>query len=500
MPQKAILIITDGIGHNPSTDFNAFKQATTPAYDKFFATLPHSLISTYGHFVGLPEGQMGNSEVGHMSLGSGQVLYQDLVKITQALKTHELEDNPVLEHFLIQNKDLHLLILASDGGVHSHVDHLLGFISLIDCKLKNLNLQKKVFLHLFTDGRDVLPKSAKKYLSRILDFIYDFPYVQVASISGRAYAMDRDKRWERIALAHACIAFGNRSENIKNLSPLDYIQYSYDKGELDEFIKPTAFGEYEGIKEGDGVFFLNFRSDRARELVMSLSGEVEGIKISVLPNILTLTCYDKDFPHPILFPKEDVKETLAEVISGHGLSQAHIAETEKYAHVTFFFNGGVQKIFPLEKHILVPSLKVKSYDECPQMSAFEVKDRVLECMYEGYDFIVVNFANGDMVGHTGNFEAAVKAVESVDACLGEIFELAKKLNYGVVLTSDHGNCEKMRDENGQVLTNHTVGDVWCFVLGEGVEFIENGTLANIAPTVLKIMGLPIPHSMHLPLF
>ncbi len=489
--QKTLLIITDGIGHNESDYYNAFKAAHTPTYDKLFKEVPHSLIATYGMNVGLPDGQMGNSEVGHMCLGSGQILYQDLVKISRAISDGSLAKNEDLQNFLKTTQHIHLMGLISDGGVHSHIDHFIGMIDII----QSINPDKTIFLHLITDGRDVLPKSAKEYIQQILKRCNE--NIHIATISGRFYTMDRDKRWERIKESHLVI---ENAQNKSKLSILEYIDSSYQEGIFDEFIKPASFEGYEGLSQNDGIIFINFRSDRAREIIMALNGEIPQIPTTKIPKILTMTTYDKTFSHPVLFPKEDVKNTLAEIISSYNLKQAHIAETEKYAHVTFFFNGGVEEPFLNETRALIPSPQCKTYDECPQMSAFAIKDSVLKFIQEGFDFIVVNFANGDMVGHTGNYQAAIKAVEAVDSCLGEIFENAKKLDYGVILTSDHGNCEEMRNQKGEILTNHTIGDVWCFVMANGVEKIDSGNLSNIAASILKIMGLKAPQSMQKPLF
>lgn len=489
--QKVLLVITDGIGHNENEFYNAFKAANTPNYQKLFRELPHSLVATYGECVGLPKGQMGNSEVGHMCLGSGQVLYQDLVRISKELENQSLSHHPEFNAFVNAVDSIHLIGLLSDGGVHSHIDHFMGMIDAIS----QLKPNSSIFLHLITDGRDVLPKSAKTYVAQILKKCNQ--NIQIASLSGRFYAMDRDKRWERVKEAHAAI---ERAQPKSTLQPLEYIDSSYQENITDEFIKPASFGDYSGLQERDGVIFINFRSDRARELVMALNGDVSEIPTCRKPRILTTTNYDKTFDHKILFPKEDIKNTLAQVISSHNLTQTHIAETEKYAHVTFFFNGGIEKPFPKEKRILIPSPQCKTYDECPQMSAFDIKDKVLDSMKEGDDFIVVNFANGDMVGHTGDYEAAIQAVEVVDTCIGEIFECAKTLGYGMILTSDHGNCEEMRGMDGEILTNHTTGDVWCFILADGVQKIDSGSLANVAASVLKIMGLEIPKEMQKPLF
>ena len=486
MSKKAILVITDGIGFCAKTEHNAFYNADKPTYDRLFSEVPHSLIDTFGLSVGLPEGQMGNSEVGHMSIGSGRVLYQDLVKISLALQEETLESNAVLQELFSKSDRLHLIGLMSDGGVHSHIDHFMG---IADIAAKN---GKKVFLHLITDGRDVSPTSANKYIEKVKEHLND--NITIATISGRFYAMDRDNRWERIKRAYDAIV---NAEPKTDMSPEAYIGHSYAQGETDEFVEPTAFIGYDGMQDGDAVLTINFRSDRMREMVTALAADEfsEFERKDIKVNLATITEYDKSFDYPVLFKKEPPKNTLAEVISNANLRQLHTAETEKYAHVTFFLNGGIDEPYANETRVLIPSPDVKTYDMKPEMSAHEVGEAVLAAMDEGYDFIVVNFANGDMVGHTGDFEAAKKAVEAVDAELGRIWQKAKENEYAFVLTSDHGNCEEMRDEAGNVLTNHTVGKVWCFVDAEGVEKVDNGGLNNIAPTVLKLMELEIPAEM-----
>ena len=486
MSKKAILVITDGIGFSTKTEFNAFYNANKPTYDRLFSEVPHSLIDTFGLSVGLPEGQMGNSEVGHMTIGSGRVLYQDLVKISLALQEKTLESNAALQELFSQSERLHLIGLMSDGGVHSHIDHFMG---IADIAAKN---GKKVFLHLITDGRDVSPTSAQKYLEKVKEHLNE--NVTIATIAGRFYAMDRDNRWERVERAYDAIV---NAQPKTDMSAEAYIGHSYAQGETDEFVAPTAFEGYDGMKDGDAVLTINFRSDRMREMVTALADESfsEFERKPITIHLATITEYDKSFNYPVLFRKDAPKNTLAEVIARNNLRQLHTAETEKYAHVTFFLNGGIDEPYENETRVLIPSPNVKTYDMKPEMSAHEVGDVVLKAMDDAYDFIVVNFANGDMVGHTGDFEAAKKAVEAVDFELGRILEKAKAEDYAFVLTSDHGNCEEMRDEDGNVLTNHTVGKVWCFVEAEGVERVDNGGLNNIAPTVLKLMDLEIPSEM-----
>ncbi len=489
--QKTILIITDGIGYKPQSTCNAFDAAKKPTYDTLLKEAPKALISTYGLSVGLPEGQMGNSEVGHMTIGSGRVLYQDLVKISLALEDGSIETNEALSTVLQKSDRVHLIGLLSDGGVHSHIEHTIGFAKLAASR------GKEVFLHLITDGRDVSPTSAKGYIEQI-EAICD-EHIKIATIGGRFYTMDRDNRWERVEKGYRAIAEATPKSD---LDPKAYVEASYAKGETDEFIEPVAFAGYDGMKKGDAVIITNFRSDRVREITTALGDpEFDAFERSYIPlHIATMTQYDASFPYPVLFPKEAPENTLAEVISRAGLRQLHTAETEKYAHVTFFFNGGIETPMESESRVLIPSPDVKTYDMKPEMSAPEVGEAVRTAMDEAYDFIVVNFANGDMVGHTGNFDAAVKAVEAVDHELGLIIDKAKQLGYAIVLTSDHGNCEEMCDGEGHVLTNHTVGDVWCFVMAEGVTSVkEGGGLNNVAPTVLKLMGLEIPDEMDEPL-
>ena len=490
MTNKTLLIITDGIGHNSSNKYNAFYSANTPTYDYLFKNVPYSLIHTYGNYVGLPNGQMGNSEVGHMTIGSGRILYQDLVKINIAIENNTLKDNEVLKNIINNSNNIHLLGLLSDGGVHSHIDHIIAMAKIAKKEMK------KVFIHIITDGRDVAPDCAKKYINQILEICDED--IKIGTIAGRYYTMDRDNRWDRVQKGYDAIAFANPSttEDI-----LTYVNNSYKDEIFDEFLVPTAFEGYKGLEQNDGVIFCNFRSDRMREIssVFANKDFKEFNTFKGVLNLATMTQYDKNTPIPVLFPKDSPKNTLAEVISNAGLSQLHTAETEKYAHVTFFFNGGVEEPMLNETRVLIPSPQVATYDLQPQMSAPQVGDAVRNAMNNNTDFIVVNFANGDMVGHTGVFEAAVKAVEAVDFELGLIFEVAKKQNYNVILTSDHGNCEMMKDENGNILTNHTVGDVYCFVYANGVKEVKTGSLNNIAPTVLKLMNLEIPQEMDEPL-
>ncbi|RAX54615.1 phosphoglycerate mutase (2,3-diphosphoglycerate-independent) [Helicobacter sp. 16-1353] len=491
MKKKVVLVITDGIGYNENNEWNAFANAKKPNYEWLFKNAPYSFLSTFGTDIGLPEGQMGNSEVGHMCIGSGRVLYQDLVKISMALNNGTLAKNPALNEFAKDLEVVHLCGLVSDGGVHSHIEHMIGLAKILD------SMGKKVYIHAITDGRDIAPFTAPKYIKEILSI--ESKNIILATISGRFYAMDRDNRWERIKVAYECITSGANPQN----NPLEYIQSQYDENITDEFIIPASFNGYSGMKNGEGLIFTNFRSDRAREILKALGfDDFNEFKRDVKPNIkiLTMCEYDATFDFPILFPKDKVANTLAEIISKANLTQAHIAETEKYAHVTFFFNGGNEEILPNEERILIPSPKVKTYDLKPEMSALEVCDAVLESMEKDKDFIIINFANGDMVGHTGDFEAAIKAVEAVDSELGRIIAKAKEKDYSLIITSDHGNCEKMKDENGNILTNHTAGYVWCFVIDKDVKKVNDGGLDNLAASVLKLLDIEIPESMSKPLF
>ncbi len=487
---RVLLVITDGIGYRSSCENNAFCQAKKPAYDYLFANIPNSLVKTSGLAVGLPEGQMGNSEVGHMSIGSGRVLYQNLVKISKAIEDGTLAKNEVLKSTISKSNKIHIVALLSDGGVHSHIEHIIALSQIASKE------GKKVFLHLITDGRDVDPKSASEYISQIEDNLDQ--NISIATISGRFYSMDRDTRWDRIERGYRAIV---QAEPNTKLSPKDYIFSQYNKDITDEFLDPISFGDYSGFENGDGIIFANFRSDRMRELVDSIGNDKfsEFERPNLNLNIATITVYNKDFPYPVIFEDQLPKNTLAEVISKASLTQLHTSETEKYAHVTFFFNGGVEEPFLNETRVLVPSPNVKTYDLKPQMSAPEVGENVRKAMKEEYDFIVVNFANGDMVGHTGDFQAGIKAVEAVDHELGQIIELAKEKNYSLIITSDHGNCEEMKSPEGKTLTNHTTYDVFCFVMSEGVDKVKNGGLNNIAPTVLKLMNLEIPSEMDEPL-
>jgi 2,3-bisphosphoglycerate-independent phosphoglycerate mutase len=490
MSKKAILIITDGIGHNSSDFYNAFSNASTPTYDRLFSSYPHSMVATSGLAVGLPDGQMGNSEVGHMSLGSGRVIYQDLVKINKSIQDDTLKSNIELNSLIDKSNNIHLIGLVSDGGVHSHIEHIKALAKI--CADKS---DKTIYLHIITDGRDVSPKSAKTYIQELINITNNT--IKIATISGRYYTMDRDKRYDRVQKGFLSIS---KAIPKSDKSILDYVEDSYNQEILDEFIVPCAFDDYSGIKQDDGVIFCNFRSDRFREITQVMADssfdEFDTKDISSLNlNIATMTIYNENLPLPILFPKVAPTNTLAQIISQNNLTQSHIAETEKYAHVTFFFNGGVEQEYKGEKRVLVPSPDVATYDMKPEMSASEVCDETIKEIEENRDFIVVNFANGDMVGHTGVYEAGIKAVECVDEQLGKIVQKAQENGYSVLITSDHGNCEMMKDSNGNTLTNHTTTEVYAILVSNEYKEIKDGRLSNIAPTVLKLMDIDIPPQM-----
>lgn len=487
MGQKTILVITDGIGFNKSNEFNAFAAANKPTYDWLFKNVPNSLIKTSGLAVGLPEGQMGNSEVGHMCIGSGRILYQNLVKISLGFNDGSLAKNEKLLNLFKKCGNIHVIGLYSDGGVHSHIEH---FDKMCELALQN---GCKVFAHAITDGRDVSPNSGLEFIKNLE------AKFNVASVCGRFYAMDRDKRWDRVKRAYDVMAGG---ENLQDVTPSMFIEKSYESGLTDEFIEPASFGGFKGIGKDDGVIFINFRNDRMREIVAAFGASEFGeFKRSfAIENLITMTEYDANFSFPVLFENDKIENTLAEVISNAGLRQLHTAETEKYAHVTFFFNGGVEELVENETRVLIPSPNVKTYDEKPEMSAQAVCDAVIKGINDEQDFIVVNFANGDMVGHTGDFGAAVRAVEAVDSALGRIVQKAREKNYALIITSDHGNCEEMMDKDGNVLTNHTTYEVFCFVMSESVKSVRCGGLNNIAASVLKLLGVEKPAQMDEPLF
>ena len=496
-------MILDGWGINPDKKGNAIAAATTPNLDRFLAENPHSVLRTSGYDVGLPAGVMGNSEVGHMNIGAGRVVYQLNTLIDKLISEGEFYKNDALnksiDYALEQKSKLHLFILLSDGNVHSNLNHLQTMLEL--CRRRKFD---NVYLHAFMDGRDTLPNSGLGFMKDYLELSNKYGFGEVATISGRYYAMDRDNRWERIKKAYDAMIHG---EGERSQDPLQAIQDSYEKKITDEFIIPKVITKNNQpvarIEDGDSIVFLNFRSDRTRQLTRALImpdfKEIPVKKFSKL-HFVSMSEYDVAFSDylEVAFRNPDLKNILGEVLADHNLKQLRLAETEKYAHVTFFFNSGREKPFTGEDHILVPSPKVASYDLQPEMSAFAVKDKLLEALkMDEYSLIVVNFANCDMVGHTGVFDAAVKAVETVDTCVGEIVPEARKRGFDIIITADHGNAEKMLDENDNIFTAHTTNIVPVGIFRQqGNDFqMEENVLAGIAPTILKMLDIEIPQEM-----
>ncbi len=497
MAKKALLMILDGWGIGNHTKSDVIYSTPTPYWDSLLAKYPHSQLQASGENVGLPDGQMGNSEVGHLNIGAGRVLYQDLVKINKAIKDGSILENPEVKSAFSYaqktGKGMHFMGLTSTGGVHSSFEHILAL-----CDIAKEYGLKDVFLHCFMDGRDTDPKSGKGFIHDLQEHCKKSAGV-VASIIGRYYAMDRDKRWDRVKIAYDQLVNGI-GEKATDMEAA--MQQSYDNDVTDEFIKPIVNANVDGrIKEGDVVIFFNYRNDRAKEITTVLTQQdmpEQGMHTIKDLQYYCMTPYDASFKGVhILFDKENVKNTLGEYLSSLGKKQLHIAETEKYAHVTFFFNGGRETPFDGEDRILVPSPKVATYDLKPEMSAFEVKDKLVEAIdSEKYDFIVVNYANGDMVGHTGVYEAIVKAVKTIDACVEGTVEAAKKHGYEVIIIADHGNADHALNEDGTPNTAHSLNPVPCVYVTENANAkISNGILADVAPTLLHIMGLPQPAEM-----
>ena len=504
MNKKVILIILDGWGLTQNPEVSAIAQASTPFMDELWKKYPHAKLYTSGENVGLPEGQMGNSEVGHMNLGAGRIVYQDLVKINKAIKDGSFFENKVLneafEYAKQNGKTVHFLGLLSDGGVHSHIDHLKALVKMAE------KYNVPAYIHAFMDGRDVDPHSGIDFLKEITDYIKDSP-VKVVSVIGRYYAMDRDNRWERIKKAYDLLVKG---EGKPATDLIKAVEESYKEGVTDEFILPIVHVDENGkptgiIKSGDVVIFYNFRTDRGRELTRVLTQEdMPEYGMKTLPlHFVTMTIYDDKFKGiKVAYPKEDLKNTLGELLAKAGKKQIRIAETEKYPHVTFFFSGGKEKEFEGEKRILIPSPKVATYDLKPEMSANEVTEALLpEIRNESADLIVLNYANGDMVGHTGVFEAAKKAAETVDKNVKKIVEEGLRHNYTIIILADHGNAENMINPDGSPNTAHTTNPVPVILIDKELKpELKDGILANIAPTILKIMGMPKPEEMTKPLF
>ncbi|TFH87597.1 2,3-bisphosphoglycerate-independent phosphoglycerate mutase [Billgrantia azerbaijanica] len=507
-PRPVALIILDGYGHNPDPESNAVAAARTPNMDRLWQERPHALIHTDGRYVGLPDGQMGNSEVGHMNLGAGRIVYQDFTRITKAIDEGELERNPVLtapiDAAVAKGGAVHLLGLLSPGGVHSHEDHILAMAELAARRGAT-----RVYVHAFLDGRDTPPRSAQASIERVnarLAALVGEGNGRVASLIGRYFAMDRDNRWDRVEKAYRLLTEGEGE--VTAASAEAGLAAAYERGENDEFVSATAIQGADGpavIADGDAALFMNFRADRARELTRAfVEDDFTGFTRRVRPalaggSLVTLTQYAADIPAPAAFPPEELVNTLGEVMEKRGLTQLRIAETEKYAHVTFFFSGGREAEYEGETRVLVPSPQdVKTYDEKPEMSAVEVTDRLVEAIDAGrFDLIVCNYANGDMVGHTGDFDAAVKAIEAVDACVGRVVEAIERAGGACLITADHGNAEQMvNPDTGVAQTAHTTFDVPLIYVGpRAVRLRDDGRLCDIAPTLLTMMEQPVPEEM-----
>ena len=497
MSKKALLMILDGWGIGDKTKGDVIYSTPTPYMDYLNATYPHSQLQASGENVGLPDGQMGNSEVGHLNIGAGRIVYQDLVKINRACKDGSIMKNPEIisayEYAQKTGKSVHLMGLTSNGGVHSSLDHVFTL-----CDISKAYGIKNTYIHCFMDGRDTDPKSGKGFIEQLTAKGKETGCT-IASIIGRFYAMDRDKRWERIKIAYDLLIKG---EGKQATDMVQAMQESYDENVTDEFILPINNANVDGtIKEGDVIIFYNYRNDRAKELTIVLTQQdMPEQGMNTIPGLqyYCMTPYDASFTGVhILFPKENVENTLGEYISSKGLKQLHTAETEKYAHVTFFFNGGREAPYEGEERILVASPKVATYDLKPEMSAYEVKDKLVAALKEDkYDFVVVNFANGDMVGHTGIYEAVEKAVVAVDQCVKEVVETAKAVGYEVIIIADHGNADNEINSDGTPNTAHSLNPVpFIYVTENKNAKVENGVLADVAPSILHIMGLPQPAEM-----
>ena len=489
-----VLVIMDGFGMGNPGAGNAVFLANTPVLDRLFAENAHTTLSASGLDVGLPDGQMGNSEVGHTNIGGGRVVFQDLPRISRAIDSGEFFKNPAynkaMDDCLQKGSSLHLYGLLSDGGVHSTVEHLWALLKM--AKDKGL---EKVYIHAFLDGRDVSPTSGKDFVAQCVEKCAEIGVGKIATVMGRYYAMDRDKRWERLQMAYDAMVYG---EGVQNSDPVDAVVRSYENGVTDEFVEPVVCDSQGTISNNDSIIFFNYRPDRAREITRAIvDPEFDGFPREFFPT--TYVCnteYDASMPNVLVaWPRIAVKNGLGEYLSSLGMTQLRIAETEKYAHVTFFFNGGVETQYPGEDRVLVASPKVATYDLQPEMSACEVCDKCVERIRSGaYDVVILNFANCDMVGHTGVLEAAVKAVETVDACVGRVVDAALEMGGIAMITADHGNAEQMLQPDGSPMTAHTTNRVPFILCGAGTELRE-GRLADIAPTILDVMGLACPPEM-----
>ena len=490
-------MILDGWGIAPASSSNAATLAKTPNLDKYFAEYPHTQLEASGLEVGLPAGQIGNSEVGHLNIGSGRIIYQSLTRISKSITDGDFFTNPVLvkvmDEVKASGKALHLLGLLSDGGVHSHITHIIALLEMV--KKHGLT---KVYVHAFLDGRDVPPQSALTYVEQLEAAMAEIGVGKIATVSGRYYAMDRDKRWERLAKAYATVVQG---EGPKAASAIQGIQASYEAGVTDEFVVPFTVEGVDGrINAGDGVIFANFRPDRAREITRAIIDEdfpyFERPTSARPVHFACMAQYDATIAAPVAYPPESIDDTLGQVLAARGMHQLRIAETEKYAHVTFFFNGGVEEPNKNEERILIPSPKVATYDLQPEMSAEEVTQALLaELDKDKFDVVILNFANPDMVGHTGVLAAAIKAMEKVDNCVGRIVEKVLSLDGSVCICADHGNLEKMAEEDGEPNTAHTTNPVPFLLVSKEKHQLHQGILADIAPTMLELLNIPQPKAM-----
>ena len=498
--KPVVLMVLDGYGLSDRTEGNAIALANTPVMDKLMKECPFVKGNASGLAVGLPDGQMGNSEVGHMNIGAGRIIYQDLTRITKAIEDGDFFENKALlaamENCKKNNSDLHLWGLLSDGGVHSHISHVYGLLELA----KKCGVEK-VYVHAFLDGRDTPPASGRDYVAKLEEKMAEIGVGKVASLSGRYYAMDRDNNWDRVKKAYDSLVLG---EGVKATSAVKAMEDSYADGVTDEFVIPTVITDESGnplsvVKENDSVIFFNFRPDRAREMTRAFCDDkFTGFDRKFIP--LTFICfkdYDETIPNKMIaFENGSIKNTFGEYIASKGLKQLRLAETEKYAHVTFFFNGGREQTFDGEDRILVKSPDVPTFDLKPEMSAYEVTDKVVEAIdSDKYDVIILNYANCDMVGHTGVFDAAVAAVEAVDTCVGRMVDAIMKKGGIAFITADHGNADKMLEEDGTPFTAHTTNPVPFIVVGKDCKLREGGVLADIAPTMLEAMELPQPEEM-----
>lgn len=502
--KPVMLTILDGWGINECDMGNAIKCSNIPNYHKLIESYPHTSLKSSGEAVGLPEGQMGNSEVGHLNIGAGRVVFQEFTRITRSIRDKSLFQNPVLlqamQHVKNRNSALHLLGLLSDGGVHSHINHLFALVEMAGQMGIN-----QVYIHCFLDGRDVPPANAKEYIMQLQQKLKEQGFGAIATVMGRYYAMDRDKRWERVARAYKAMVYG---EGLKAPLPQVAVEQSYDKRETDEFVEPTVIVDEKGqpvsrIQSGDGVIFYNFRADRAREITRAfVDEEFQGFdRGENRPKVhyVCMTQYDATIDAPVAFPPQNLGNTLGQVLAREKQKQLRIAETEKYAHVTFFFNGGVEEPNDGEDRVLIPSPKVATYNLQPEMSANEVTEAVIDKIkHGGYDVIVLNYANPDMVGHTGMMDAAIKAVEVVDECLGKVVEAIKSQGGVLLVTADHGNAENMIDEaTGEPQTAHSTKDVPFILINEELKGVKlnEGSLQDVAPTILQLLGIEKPEEM-----